>query len=1707
MPPVIAAAAAAAASYGVGVAVGTITYSAISLAATVAISSALAGASMLLAPKAPSFSQTASDRTHTIRQPVSPKQIIYGQIRTGGPIIYQNVHGDPNGVNRNKWLNLVIPLAAHEVEEIGDIYFNDEKLPLDANGFVTGGTYYENRTDNWNPAWQRGMAWVRKYKGTPDQGADQWLINETADLTEGKWTVNHVGKNTAYLVVRLEWNSKVYQSGIPNITAVVKGKKVYDPRTGTTAWSDNAALCIRDYLLTPQAKGGVGAAATELLDSNWIAAANLCDEAIPLSAGGTEKRYTLNGNVELSSSNTPQNTLEAMLTACSGNLSYAGGYWRLLPGAYRTPTVTLTDDDFRGPIKIQTRVSRRELFNGVKGTYVSPDNLWQPSDYPPIVSNTAMAEDGGNRVFRELDMPYTVSASAAQRLAKIDLLRGRQPIVLNAPCKLTAFRCQVGDVVYVTRARQGWNAKPFEVAEWSFAVDKDGGLGVDLVLRETAASAYDWATSEEQATDPAPNTNLPDWRLVGEVTNLSVDSSNSQVVQGSDGTLISRAMVTWTAPSNAFVDGYEIQWRLVGTADWSYSAVTTSTAFSIDNLPVGVVIDVRVRARNSLGIYGNFVTILNHQIGGFSARPNPSVTGLKVQGSAAGSPGAFNSRDVTFVWDPSSLGILFDRFVVEIRDATTNALRRQVLVSNPTYTYLFDDNVKDGLNRTFKISVSVRNTLGNVSAATTLTATNPVPALPTAVDIQGGFRTVSMRYTPPGDPDWQGILIWRGTTSGFAMNAASLAYQGPDTFVVLDGVAGQTYYIRYAAYDAFGTSGVLTSAEQVVSTIRISHADLMTEVIDSSNLYPSLNTQIDKIPVLETAITTEQTARQNADDALATQITTLSAGVNAGFNATASWYFDSTVEGWTAVGGTASWQTSGALRIASSSTDPYVQSPTGLSINGAQNRFIRAKVTRVAGSGWDGTAYYTTSGHGMVTGFRKNIPNPNLAIGSSTVLNFDMYSLTAGTTDWQTSTITRIRLDLGATTADQFDLDWIAIGSEAPAASTALVQAESAARATAISAEATARQTLQTTVDGHTTSIQTQSTSINGIEGQIFTKIDNNGYVTGYGISSTLKNGVPTSDFIISADRFSVAKPGSLSSPVIPFIISTKGSTPVLSFAGYASIDRLLSGTIDTETLYVGGTNVVLDGPSRSIRINNGTSDLVRIGRQVDGVTYGITINDASGNLILSSGSGLANGVVKQANLAAGQGVNLLYNSDFQYNTDGWASYDNSTGQPITIGRNINASNTIPGLGLFYASVPNTPTSGTAFTVIANGQTGGRYPCVAGRKYEASAYMGMYRAGYAQVGLRFFDAAGATLGSTFFGNPSTSTTQFVRLNQLTRSAVIATAPANAVTMAFIGWCQMNGGNNPYLMMTQAYLGEAGTNQTEFSPWVPGPSTISASGVSGLGSLATQNNVTTAQVSGLGSLATASTVPVNLVSGLGSFATASQINQANASTYIAAAALGSAHINDLSAAKLTSGVLRSDSFVQAGNNVILDGQNGGRLYITDPRTPNRLRVYAGHMANVDYGFWLWDAAGTEIFGSSGLTGTYIKDATVGTLKIANEAVLIPRSASTAAARTGNGAFQQILNFPIVIDQPARLVAIATLGQNFINSTTWAVRMQIYYPDGNSYFVDRTGGVWNDSISLSGDVQVNPGTYTCVLWWQAPSSVTFKQAHMVVLGAKR
>lgn len=588
-PRIFAAGAYIAGAIGV---TSTIGVALVTAATYVAVTAVTSWALQALAPK-PDFGSLGSQGLLVNdKSPVSPHQFVYGQMRKGGTITYYETTG-----TNNKFLHQIIALAGHEVEEIGDIYINDEVVTLDGDGFVTG--------DKWKSK-------IRINKHLGDQTtADADLVAESSQVGS-----NFVGNGIAYLYVRFAYDQDVFANGLPLITAVVKGKKVYDPRTATTAWSDNAALCVRDYI-----QSAYGMDDADIDDVAFQVAANTCDDPIPLSGGGTEARYTMNGVV--SANETHSTILGRMMTSCAGTLFWGAGKWKLVAADYVAPTKVLTYDDLRSGISLDTRTNLRDQFNAVQGTFTDAAARWITTDYPPVTSSVFEAEDGGENTPLDLELPMTTSASTAQRIAKLTLFRGREQMAFTADFGLNALDVEVGEIIALTLDRYGWVEKEFEVTGWRFGPNQDAGdLRVTLSLRETSEAAFDWDAEEtaiiENNTSLLSYTDVPTLGIPADQIIPSLRIVREKLTE------VITFNITTGRPEA--VDRVEVQFAKAGTSDWkSLGSGGLGTYEAVDLEPDSY--KFRARAINSFGYFGDYTETGSVQTAG-SAAPPQDVSGL-----------------------------------------------------------------------------------------------------------------------------------------------------------------------------------------------------------------------------------------------------------------------------------------------------------------------------------------------------------------------------------------------------------------------------------------------------------------------------------------------------------------------------------------------------------------------------------------------------------------------------------------------------------------------------------------------------------------------------------------------------------------------------------------------------------------------------------------------------------------------------------------------------------------------------------------------------------------------------------------------------------------------------------------------------------------------------------------------------------------------
>jgi len=675
---IVAAAVSAAASYFTGASLAMVGLKFVGSLVLGAVSQALTPK-----PKKPQSAaiqqSSVQSNTFALRQSDLTRQHVYGHTR----ITRGYAHMQSTGTNGT--LHIILILCEGELTAINEVWVNDYAIPndwIDSNGNVTQGRY-------------SGYMTIKKHLGSVSQSADGSAVANMSG-----WSNDCKLSGIAYLYITLKKNQDIYPNGVPNFSAIVEGKKIYDPRTDSNKFTTNIALMCSDFITNNEY--GFGALDDDIDMVNVAAQANICDEIVDTEFEETELKsvsssvITLKGDmlkyqygdrVQITTTGTApggtstgtnyyviphqvkdtprlmlatslanaldkinititdagtgtvnirktgepryhgggvidtednlSNTLSDLAVSMAGRVVNIGGYWTLVAGAWRTPTVDFAAGDIVSDgISFKSSASMSDSYNEVKGTFISPLNFYQSSDYPSAVYQEFIDQDNGIKSTKDIALPFTQRPTTAQRIAKIELFRGRQDIVVRSSFTTKAMQVQPADVVTLTLDHLGWDEKEFEITEFSFDTN-DGALLCRMTLRETAGAIYDWTSGEAIDFDPAPNTNLPDPFTVQVPTGVSF---NSRAIDTRDGDVLYKLQLQWDHHPDAFVTSYgdfEIQFKKSDDADWLPSFFVDGDQIKADvvSSSVGIEYDLRIRARNNLGVRSNWVTITNASVG------------------------------------------------------------------------------------------------------------------------------------------------------------------------------------------------------------------------------------------------------------------------------------------------------------------------------------------------------------------------------------------------------------------------------------------------------------------------------------------------------------------------------------------------------------------------------------------------------------------------------------------------------------------------------------------------------------------------------------------------------------------------------------------------------------------------------------------------------------------------------------------------------------------------------------------------------------------------------------------------------------------------------------------------------------------------------------------------------------------------------------
>lgn len=300
----------------------------------------------------------------------------------------------------------------------------------------------------------------------------------------------------AMLIAHVDADSALY-GGLPTATVWGRGRKdIYDPRTASTAYSANPALCCAHYA---QIAEGCGYGSTGI---DWTSV-SACAEHCDFDPSGTDTRYRL--GAALDSVREAREWLNELMRHARLAESYDQGLWKLLCESEGTAPVATIDDDWmltadqkRGPLDIrQADLGPDEVKTNLTISHSEPTRGYEM--YPQPISAPGVAEGYIRRLDDALSAPWIQSAAVAARLAETTMFEKLFDGRLSLACNRRALPLERQDVVWVKGPMgiehdaltfDGATAKAVGAAGADYDLTTAGSFDIDFTCLSYTFAAY-----------------------------------------------------------------------------------------------------------------------------------------------------------------------------------------------------------------------------------------------------------------------------------------------------------------------------------------------------------------------------------------------------------------------------------------------------------------------------------------------------------------------------------------------------------------------------------------------------------------------------------------------------------------------------------------------------------------------------------------------------------------------------------------------------------------------------------------------------------------------------------------------------------------------------------------------------------------------------------------------------------------------------------------------------------------------------------------------------------------------------------------------------------------------------------------------------------------------------------------------------------------
>lgn len=565
-----------------------------------------AGVLMMKSPKP----NSTGAQLQTVLDPKSPVPVMYGRTCTGGIFVYRDVSG-----SKNKYLYQGLALSAG-----GPIQGVELAYAGDARVLFGGDPHNQVATVNSVIPYAKKVYQSKKFQ-------QRWLRGDKnpqamSSALPGMPGAPGQASGIAMVLERLEYDTDVFPSGVPEQRWVASGVKCYDPRkdssypggsgshdiTNDSTWefTENPYLHALDWVLgrwvNPLNRDskkiyGIGAKWSEVDVASFVAGANVAD------ANNWKSGIVVNTNDDKYA------VLTTLLAAGGGVPVARGAQIACFTNQPLTAALTITKEHIVGEVQAANTTSHRDRHNRVVPSYREETQNWEI-----IQGEVVTAKSGNNEIYvqqdggqvRTMEIEFTACQQAAQahQLAVYELCNSREFLTYTLTGKMALLDLRVGDAAYMNVpdvGAVGPNGTPIKVMVTSREFNPMD-YSVTLTVKQETDSKHPFALGQSQEP-PQPvsmrgfDANDPDapgaaaWGITATaITDALGNTTPVLVLSG--------------ANDNPYTTDIIVEFRVTGTGSWvpfgTYPKDTTQVL--IDSVQSQTSYEVAISYKTSTGV-------------------------------------------------------------------------------------------------------------------------------------------------------------------------------------------------------------------------------------------------------------------------------------------------------------------------------------------------------------------------------------------------------------------------------------------------------------------------------------------------------------------------------------------------------------------------------------------------------------------------------------------------------------------------------------------------------------------------------------------------------------------------------------------------------------------------------------------------------------------------------------------------------------------------------------------------------------------------------------------------------------------------------------------------------------------------------------------------------------------------------------------------